>query len=181
MARALKRHGRFVIVREPVVSSGRKLRTHSAREVFGVLWAGLTSRGTFVKDRSRLDMWYGPRREDPGATGQGAIRSELEQALADALWEAPWVAVADGGALVAELKRELTSGHVLRGQAVRAVARRVDDDDVLFAVGDPPSMLAVVHLTWSGRREPKPEFPWTVTHPSLDAFLRQQRSSSDAT
>ncbi|MBC7772977.1 MAG: glycosyltransferase [Pyrinomonadaceae bacterium] len=65
MARRLKKQGRFVIVREPVVTSGRKFRTHSSREILGVL-----VRGAFMpwimKDRSRLEFFYGPRRVDGG-------------------------------------------------------------------------------------------------------------------
>jgi hypothetical protein len=33
-----------------------------------------------------------------------------------------------------------------------AVARRVDQDDVLFWLPAGPTLLAVVHLTYSGRR-----------------------------
>jgi hypothetical protein len=67
LCRALGRRGRFAILRETVLTSGRKLRTHSAREI---VWAAL--RVAFagragVRDRSRLDLWYAPRREDPGA------------------------------------------------------------------------------------------------------------------
>jgi len=67
LCRALGRRGRFAILRETVLTSGRKLRTHSAREI---AWAAL--RVAFagragVRDRSRLDLWYAPRREDPGA------------------------------------------------------------------------------------------------------------------
>jgi hypothetical protein len=65
MARALGRQGPFVIVREPVVTSGRKLRTYSAREVLASLWAATVSRGRSPPDRSRPDLWYGPRREEP--------------------------------------------------------------------------------------------------------------------
>jgi glycosyltransferase involved in cell wall biosynthesis len=65
MAQSLKAHGRFVIIREPVITSGRKLRTYSGWEL---LWKSLAivvrgRRG--VQSRERLDVWYGPRREDP--------------------------------------------------------------------------------------------------------------------
>lgn len=67
LSRALARQGRFVILREPVTTSGRKLRTHSATEVLRVfLRIGL--RGPRVlRERRGLDLWYGERREDPGA------------------------------------------------------------------------------------------------------------------
>lgn len=66
MARALKRVGKFVIVRTHVVTSGRKLRTYSLWEVVGTfVKLGLSPRRS-VRSREKLDIWYGPRREDPG-------------------------------------------------------------------------------------------------------------------
>jgi len=67
LCRALGRRGRFVVLKETVLTSGRKLRTHSAREI---AWAGLRvalAGRAGVRDRSRLDLWYAPRRDDPGA------------------------------------------------------------------------------------------------------------------
>jgi cellulose synthase/poly-beta-1,6-N-acetylglucosamine synthase-like glycosyltransferase len=65
LSRALKRQGRFLILREPVLSSGRKLRTHSAREMWALL--GHLMRGGLgaVRQRKGLDLWYAQRREDP--------------------------------------------------------------------------------------------------------------------
>jgi glycosyltransferase involved in cell wall biosynthesis len=69
MSRALKRQGRFVILREAVTTSGRKLRAHSAREILGTL-GRLALRGRkSVSDRSGLGLWYGPRRADPRDAG----------------------------------------------------------------------------------------------------------------
>ncbi len=65
MSRALKRRGRFVILRQAVVTSGRKLRTHSGREVL-LLLGRLALRGTKgVKQRQGMELWYGERREEP--------------------------------------------------------------------------------------------------------------------
>ncbi|MDZ4101544.1 MAG: glycosyltransferase [Hydrogenophaga sp.] len=65
LSQALKKKGTFVILREPVLSSGRKLRTHSAREMLTLL--GHLFRGGLgaVKQRQGLDLWYAQRREDP--------------------------------------------------------------------------------------------------------------------
>lgn len=65
MSRALGRQGRFVVLRVSVLTSGRKLRTYSFREVLGVLGrlAWLGKKG--VLQREGLEIWYGPRREDP--------------------------------------------------------------------------------------------------------------------
>ena len=65
LSRALARQGRFVIVRAHVITSARKLRTHSMLEVFWpVVKLSLFGRRARA-DRSKLDLWYGERREDP--------------------------------------------------------------------------------------------------------------------
>lgn len=65
MSRALKRHGKFVVLRQTVTTSGRKLRTHSAREVLMVM-GRLALRGPrALKQRQGMELWYADRREDP--------------------------------------------------------------------------------------------------------------------
>jgi len=62
-AQRLKRQGRFVILREFVITSARKLRTRSA---FQLLWTGLRlalGGGESIRKRDGLDYWYGPRDE----------------------------------------------------------------------------------------------------------------------
>lgn len=67
MSLALHRCGRFVRVPGTVLTSGRKLRTHTAREIYGVLLR-LGLQGTRgVRRRDGLDLWYGRRRPDPEA------------------------------------------------------------------------------------------------------------------
>jgi len=65
LCRALQRQGEFVILRESVLTSGRKVRTYSGREILRdalrIAFAGRAG----VRDRSRLDIWYAPRRADP--------------------------------------------------------------------------------------------------------------------
>lgn len=74
--------------------------------------------------------------------------------------ETRWRTVAGDEAetLELELRRELPSSHVLQGRLVRAVARRVDCDDVAFEVEG--AGLCIVHLTW--RRESDSEWPFTI-------------------
>jgi glycosyltransferase involved in cell wall biosynthesis len=55
-ARRLQRQGRFVILREAVVTSGRKVRAHSA---LSLLRVGIR---LALRRRSGLDYWYGERR-----------------------------------------------------------------------------------------------------------------------
>ena len=66
MSRTLARQGRFVVLREHVTTSGRKLRTYSARELFGGLARLALTGPKSVRRREGLDMWYGERRTDPG-------------------------------------------------------------------------------------------------------------------
>ena len=69
MSRALKRQGRFVVLRESVTSSGRKLRMYSGREVLRLFGGILLAGPKALKRREGLEVWYGGRREDPGFSG----------------------------------------------------------------------------------------------------------------
>ncbi len=51
-----------------------------------------------------------------------------------------------------ELARELPVGHALKGLIARAVARRLECDDVAFQLDD--GRLCVVHLTYAVERDP---------------------------
>lgn len=63
-SRALKRVGPFVMLREGVTTSGRKLRTYSAGEILQMS-AALALRGVGgLRDRRNLSLWYGERRHD---------------------------------------------------------------------------------------------------------------------
>jgi glycosyltransferase involved in cell wall biosynthesis len=65
MSRALKRQGKFVVLRQAVITSGRKLRTHSLREVLALI-GRLALRGpSVVKQRQGMELWYAERREEP--------------------------------------------------------------------------------------------------------------------
>ncbi|HTM58044.1 MAG TPA: glycosyltransferase [Candidatus Udaeobacter sp.] len=68
MSQALKRHGRFVVLRELALTSGRKLRAYSGAEVFQTLMYLLANGRKSVESRAGLDFWYAPRREDPLAS-----------------------------------------------------------------------------------------------------------------
>jgi glycosyltransferase involved in cell wall biosynthesis len=65
ISQALKRHGRFVILRERVLTSGRKLRSYSGREVWASLSRLMAGGAPAFRSREALDLWYRPRREDP--------------------------------------------------------------------------------------------------------------------
>jgi glycosyltransferase involved in cell wall biosynthesis len=63
----LKRLGRFKVLREPVVTSGRKLRMYPAkhflRKFFGVIVRGPNG----VRSRAKLSLWYDGKREERSA------------------------------------------------------------------------------------------------------------------
>jgi GT2 family glycosyltransferase len=69
MSRRLKKQGRFVVLRETVITSGRKLRAHSAREVLGLLIRLALAGPKAVRRREGLELWYGERRADPAGPG----------------------------------------------------------------------------------------------------------------
>src|SRR5687767_11071706 len=88
-------------------------------------------------------------------------------------WRVPWwpVPAEDEAKTVAELHRELPSGHVLFGGTVQAVGRRQDCDDVLFYLGESLPHFAVVHLTYSP--ESRPEWPSTTLFDTLADWIEQ--------
>jgi hypothetical protein len=92
----------------------------------------------------------------------------------------PWTALESGGpALVAELKRELSPQHVLFGRGAVAIARRKDCDDVLFRLDD--GSVAIVHLTWSGKEDQHPKFPWTTIHKTIEEAMRHDSEDYGST
>ena len=60
---ALRKLGRFRILPEPVVTSGRKLRMYSAREILAHSFRVLFRGPAVARSRDRLDIWYDGRRE----------------------------------------------------------------------------------------------------------------------
>ncbi len=71
MSRALRRRGRFVVLRESVTTSGRKLRTHSGREALALLLRVALAGPKAVRRRDGLEIWYGERRVDPESEQSG--------------------------------------------------------------------------------------------------------------
>lgn len=64
LSRALRRRGRFRVLREKVVTSGRKIRTYSLASIFATL-ARLALQGRrSIRDRQGLEMWYADARAD---------------------------------------------------------------------------------------------------------------------
>jgi glycosyltransferase involved in cell wall biosynthesis len=61
-SQALKRHGRFVIVRSFVTSSARKLETHSVPQLLWLVARLLAGGRRFLKKRANVAFWYPDKR-----------------------------------------------------------------------------------------------------------------------
>jgi glycosyltransferase involved in cell wall biosynthesis len=61
---ALKKLGRFKILREPIVTSGRKLRMYSAAHILSRSFAIIIRGPRAARSRDRLDLWYSGEREN---------------------------------------------------------------------------------------------------------------------
>lgn len=72
-SKAMKKHGKFVVLRERVTTSGRKLRQYSPGQLFGVILSQAIRgpRGAW-KSRGGLDVWYNAPRESRDDSESGA-------------------------------------------------------------------------------------------------------------
>ena len=66
---AIRKLGRFKILSEPVLTSGRKLRMYSAREILSNTLRVLVRGPRAARSREGLHIWYDGRRESPSRTG----------------------------------------------------------------------------------------------------------------
>lgn len=64
LSRALARQGRFVILREAVRTSARKLRTFSGWEHLRLVLRFALRGRRMLRSRDGLDLWYGKRRDE---------------------------------------------------------------------------------------------------------------------
>lgn len=110
-----------------------------------------------------------PKRQLASPSSAHMPRPPLPPELQRVEWLAPWRATEE--TLEDELGREVGTGHPLAGRPAHAVARRSDTDDVLFWLPAGPALLALVHLTWQGRRERDPRWPATELFASVDEWV----------
>ena len=74
--KSLKRQGRFVVLPEPVITSGRSLRTQSFRTIAKV-FLRLALRGADgFRTRDAAELWYQPHREEPATNTSRSISPE---------------------------------------------------------------------------------------------------------
>jgi glycosyltransferase involved in cell wall biosynthesis len=64
---ALRKLGRFKVLRTPILTSGRKLRMYSARQILGDLFAVIINRHRVARSGARLRLWYEGKREKHAA------------------------------------------------------------------------------------------------------------------
>jgi glycosyltransferase involved in cell wall biosynthesis len=57
----LKRQGRFVVLHERVITSGRKIRAHSALQILRLFVRLAIAGPKALQRREGLELWYGPR------------------------------------------------------------------------------------------------------------------------
>jgi glycosyltransferase involved in cell wall biosynthesis len=62
-SKALKKIGRFKLLDQPVLTSGRKLRMHSLRHLIFRMFAIVLGGTKAVRSRAKLDLWYDGKRE----------------------------------------------------------------------------------------------------------------------
>jgi glycosyltransferase involved in cell wall biosynthesis len=67
---ALRKIGRFKILREPIVTSGRKLRMYSGREILMNMFALMIGGMRAARSRDKLDIWYNGKRETTPPAGR---------------------------------------------------------------------------------------------------------------
>src|SRR6266513_1097528 len=60
---ALRKLGRFRVLREPILTSGRKLRMYPAKEILGTLLIMILGGPRMARSRARLRLWYDGKRE----------------------------------------------------------------------------------------------------------------------
>jgi hypothetical protein len=85
----------------------------------------------------------------------------------------PWQPAGDQALLLErQLAREVGFRHPLFLRTMRAIARRQDCDDVLYASPD-GRLVAVVHLTWGRRRWWSAECPSVELFESFEAWLER--------
>ena len=69
ITKALKRQGKFIIIPHPVITSARKFRTYTPRELLGAFAKLLTRGPKSWKTRQGAPWWYDARREDHARQG----------------------------------------------------------------------------------------------------------------
>ena len=92
----------------------------------------------------------------------------------DYKWLEPWDSLCtEPSSFEKELYNEVGEKHILYGKKVMAIGRRYDCDDFLFRIYDADFNFAVVHLTYSGRKEESFKYPRTKVYKDLNDWINR--------
>ncbi len=69
----LRKLGRFKVLREPIVTSGRKLRMYSAKQILGDFFAVILGGRRVARSRGRLGLWYDGKREKRASVSRAPV------------------------------------------------------------------------------------------------------------
>jgi glycosyltransferase involved in cell wall biosynthesis len=72
---ALRKIGPFKILSEPIVTSGRKLRMYSGREILANMFALMIGGTRVARSRDKLALWYNGKRETSQASAAAGARA----------------------------------------------------------------------------------------------------------
>ena len=84
----------------------------------------------------------------------------------------PWIEIDSKGSLEKELQKEVLESHPLFGQKVKAIAKREDNDDVLFQLEN--EKIAMVHLTWRSSKELSSKYPRSIIYEHWSKVFEEQ-------
>lgn len=88
-------------------------------------------------------------------------------------WMIPWEPIKDKHEqFINELLKEVGDKHSLYGVKVKPIGRATNQDDVLFFIPE-RNIYAVVHLTWSGKKDMHPNFPSTKYFDTLEQWVEK--------
>lgn len=82
----------------------------------------------------------------------------------------PWIQETSN-AFIKELIKELSNEHILFGEELEVVARRIDKDDVLYKFKQLDDKYVQVHLTWKMDKELNPNWPKSTIYSSLEEWI----------
>jgi len=87
-------------------------------------------------------------------------------------WLEPWDSLCTNGiSFEQELYKEVGINHVLYRKTVIAIGRRYDRDEFLFQVNNSEFKIAVVHLTFLGKRQTDSNYPKTKLYTDFNDWI----------
>ncbi|MBB6635300.1 hypothetical protein [Cohnella thailandensis] len=82
----------------------------------------------------------------------------------------PWIQETSS-AFIKELIKEVSIEHILFGEELEVVSRRIDNDDVLFKFKRSEDKYVQVHLIWKMSKELSPDWPKSIIYYSFEEWI----------